>query len=523
MSGMLRRSASGLAILALFAALALAPPATAADLLPSVSFPVQVVCFCKGTAMATMRTLEASGLAWDGAKTLYVVGDNGVIASAPIPPVSWTCLYDWQCEDPKNLFGHERNDFESVAFLRGRPDRLYVGVEGTVASAHDGKEKKNLDLPPTIQEFDLKKNKFTGVSWQLGGICYEHGNGMEAMTFVPDLSAKNGFGGYFLASSQCHTAAEKAAGMVYGYDLEKKGGTTASSFQFFLPNSVKKDGLRKEKNSDFDFVPELCTLFVTYDDESGKDEDDKAYVWTQGTQLLAEYKKWRPCGSVSTLTVDAKTQTGSIAIGTVLPTTLAFHQGTDSALPKSRGVEAAAAVVSGAPGKIATTMYLGIDMSPKQLRAEQARKPAKGEPADKYQKTEASRLDSVAFTGFYTAEPCDPCYKIATCAAIEDTSCGWCADLNTAWTGTKDGGPKEGECGNWIWNHGNCGCAAVSCCGQTTPGCGWCKSLQQAMPGGKDGPLHAPAGRCRPDKDPAKNDWIYYRRDCAAGGAPACP
>lgn len=111
------------------------------------------------------------------------------------------------------------------------------------------------------------------------------------------------------------------------------------------------------------------------------------------------------------------------------------------------------------------------------------------------------------------------CANLTSCSQISGTNCGWCvADLahplesNRARAGGP-GGPTQGKCRNWIWDHNDCDCAAIPTCPQIEgTHCGWCSVFAQAMPGSSSGPKYQPAfDNC---SNVGYLTWYWDHKDC---------
>lgn len=139
-----------------------ATPAARAEEPPYISnfTKVSIKTSCKCGTETRQIEVEPSGIVWDGANSLYAVGDNGVIAQrsrSAAPAADWNCLYYW-CGDPTDHQGHAWNDFESVAFLGPSilgtdASALYVGIEGTAQSMTEEEDHSRTGDPlvPTSQ------------------------------------------------------------------------------------------------------------------------------------------------------------------------------------------------------------------------------------------------------------------------------------------------------------------------------------------------------------------------------------
>lgn len=336
-----------LALFALPAAPVFGQPA-AATLEPASRTPFATDCRC-GLGRQPSG-FEPSGLVWDGAHTLYAVSDSGqivrraVAAEGAAEDAAWSCLYVWCGDGKADPQAKAENDFESVALVPGAPFAryLWIGVEG---GEYSGPDQKKHRLMPRIRKFDLQLGRFVDAYWNLGGVPFGKGSGVEAMTFVPgervpgqrpSVAGGQNLGGLFLVASQ------NGRGEAHLYDLDGTsqldpagGGRYISPVgpPFFLPGA---DGAaRREVSSDFYYSPESCALYVAYDDESDAvtlDADHHARV-VAGRQSVALYAA-RPDGS--------------------------FARAQELALPAGRGLEAVTAVAAG-PGRVA--LYTAVDMS----------------------------------------------------------------------------------------------------------------------------------------------------------------
>ncbi|HET9227056.1 MAG TPA: hypothetical protein VFR31_10340 [Thermoanaerobaculia bacterium] len=421
------------------------------------------------------KPLEPSGIVWDGKQTLYMVSDNGIIAKKAVsaaPTDSWTCIYP-----DKDPISSPDNDFEGVAFVGPcQANHIYVGVEGTTKPGGE---------PPTILEFDVVKEKFTGRKWKLGCIGYGGGSGVEAITFVPDNAAtkveNGGFGGYFLASSQGDSK-------VYAYDLDSFGDGSELSKVGFVADRIaaRLNGNTKYKISDFYYSPAGSTLYVTYDDED-----------TQ--QSISTYAK---LGRRNDYVLQANTP-----------------------LVNSGGVEAVTAAITenrryfGAPITGSSDLYLGLDQGSINKYSNNCTGIKDTEcgycvpgAVGPRQGTSAKPAAGACENWIWSTSKCE-CGVVKECGGIEnDQSCGWCQSTSQAMPGTSDG-PATGACTNWIWSHRNCKCASLKACSgiADAAGCGWCESWGQAAPGTVSGPSK---GSCE--------NWIGVVSDCNCSGIRTC-
>ncbi len=186
----------------------------------------------------------------------YLVSDNGMIARAKTSaPTKWA-LQDYGVADD--------TDFESVT---ATGSKLMVGVEGGKKTTPQAQIKR---FDPGLATNDLPLGDFTGSVWNLTDLPVGGGDGMEAMTFVPngyyptsylpsvriegvEITIPPYYGGLFFAACQADN------GLIYVYNLEKGNGTShdATSVATF---STGVD----MKISDLYFLN--GNLYVLYDD-----------------------------------------------------------------------------------------------------------------------------------------------------------------------------------------------------------------------------------------------------------------
>jgi hypothetical protein len=365
------RSFRTLALSCLFYILAMAPghlPVAAGELqrdIPSVKTVID-------TSAAGFVKMEPSGLVPGQGNVLYMVSDNGKIVMLTLTdPVTAHTIYAETDE--------KQGDFESIAIVPGKSDRLYVGVEGS------GKKNK-----PSIREFNLTTKKFTDQRWELKDVSPH----MESMTFVPDDTAKKGFGGYFLAASSGN-------GKVYAYDLPatlKKTKSFGSAFSVDLPKSQK--GM-----SDFYYFPAKSVLYVAYDDENPGA--------TAGNQALWEYER-AGTGKSATYGLIAQTRMPSPGLEAVTATTRS-----DTPFPTVH-------------------LYTGLDISSTQRKGDQK-----------------NRID--LYSGYLTYSICGGTSSVCSdirgshCGWCQSDNAG----QPRARYGSS-GGPVTGICQNWTWKYDDC-------------------------------------------------------------------
>jgi hypothetical protein len=335
------------------------------------------------TSAADFEGMEPSGLVPGGKDILYMVSDNGKIVKLTLsfstdpersPAVTAKAETLYEETDKK------KGNFESVAIVPGKSNLLYVGIEGT------GKNK------PSIRELNLTTKTFTEGSWELKEVSPH----VESMTFVPDGTAKKGFGGYFLAASS-------GKGTVYAYDLpteRKKNKTQAfgSAFTVNLPQA--KSGM-----SDFYYFADKSVLYVAYDDENPGT--------TAGNQALWEYER------VGT----GKNASYGLIAQTTMP---------------NPGLEAVTAITDADKPFPTVHLYTGLDISTRQPK-------------------QKNRID--LYSGYLTYAICggraSKCSDIrgSHCGWCKSGSTDQPRAIYGSYTG-----PVTGSCQsqNWIWTYDKC-------------------------------------------------------------------
>lgn len=373
------------------------------------------------------KDLEPSGIVSTDEKILYVVSDNAKIMKI-ILKIDKDGAVTVESDD--YIFQGDKSDknydFESVAFVPDRPGFLYVGIEGH--------KKKKQDIKPAIREFNLTTNDFTDQKWELKDIDYNDKSGMEALTFVPDTTAKGGFKGYFLAASQ-----KDKKGKINAYDLDPmKSGAVSKSFDFTI---------KQCKTSDLYYYPTAGVLYVAYD-EKCSDKPGKA-VW--------EYKREKT-GKDATYGLIAQTPLGN----------------------SGEGLEAVTAV---AKASQSVYLYLGFDTNKEGNRVDLYQpyqeytlcggkkstcKDIQGSHCGWCQSatgdnhafygTSAGQTSAMCQNWIWKNSDCDACKGVTTCREIEGKDCVWCIDpVQQAMPEDKDGSPVyKAGCKKWIQKHQDC-------------------------------------------------------------------
>ncbi|MEM7349542.1 MAG: hypothetical protein AAF657_01965 [Acidobacteriota bacterium] len=195
---------------------------------------------------------------------LYVVSDNGLIGRQKQGD-------DQDCEhrsgsnhfDSQPLItGSKEGDFESLAAVPGKTT-LYLGVEGNAGTVPNA---KIIEYQPPADRLTQANapSTLTGNSWTLTTLPVQDGDGMEAMTFVPDgehpyTQAGAPFNGLFYVASQA------SKGTIYVFELGNSGsgdsGSVSQVATFTKP-------LLSASPSDLYFSPEDQRLYVLYDEGS---------------------------------------------------------------------------------------------------------------------------------------------------------------------------------------------------------------------------------------------------------------
>ena len=152
--------------LAVVCGLAVAPTAWAADPFPPEALP--------GVAIGgnLPAGYETSGIVWHSrVQKLFLVSDGGTVSSMS---ANGTGLTHWSVG----------GDLEGVTVANPQSDFVYLGVEN----------------PDSIREFNIATGQVTRTFTLTGWMTGPNNSGLEALTFVPDVS--NPEGGLFYAGLQ---------------------------------------------------------------------------------------------------------------------------------------------------------------------------------------------------------------------------------------------------------------------------------------------------------------------------------
>ncbi|MES1244732.1 MAG: hypothetical protein ABUT39_24200 [Acidobacteriota bacterium] len=375
----------------------------------AASFAAESACVEPKLADVTFNAgdLEPSGMVWDGKVTLYLASDNGILARKTLAGESWLPIYDQRTYSgtlPKGYTAKAFNDFESLAIVPGDVDHLYVGIEGTKSCA---------ECLPAVAQFDLTTGQFSSTVWKLGGLQYSEKSGMEALTFVPDKTAKGGFGGFFYAASQDDQYTRS-------YDLPSTPGTSPAAGTVVMAFPGKQI-------SDFYFSPYGSEMYITYDDEHDN-----------GNQRVDEYTRVGVNKFEFLLSTPLKGSAGVEAVTVSGPKPSVLYLGMDAKTPTITSASSSCSDI-------------------KDTQCGWCPAGATGPRPGNEKGPEVGNCLNWIWRTYNCA-----CAEVTTCRGIEghtkkNQPCGWCKSLNQAMPGDKNG-PSDGACpkGDWIWDYDKC-------------------------------------------------------------------